>query len=200
MPSTLSQCVSSIAKSFAPACSGLIGGYTGRAVVFDMDDANLSITAGTDAYTILDFGENASPIAVINYGDQPFNGSNTASTNENGLPEYTKTVQFMIPKRGAATAKDIDNLRKKRFIVVAEKEDVDQISGGAKYEVIGSQRPLKVNGDGVTRNEYDNGGAWSVTASTRESYAEVDFNPFGSVGDPTAKEIFEEWLAAAPAQ
>lgn len=187
-----------IAKSFAADCAApLEGGYTGRAVIFDARDITPSIVSG-DPRTVsaIAIASDKTPIAVINDGENPFTGSSLASTTEDGRREYTKTVSFLDPKRGAAASKDVDALAALPlgFVTIAEKEQ--RVADGG-FEVIGAYRGLKVNGDGITRNEYENGAAYAVTASTKERYSEVVYNE-GSYADNLA--AFEGWLAAAPAQ
>ena len=194
----LTSCAAALTKSFAADCNNpLDNGYTGRAVIFDARDVTLTFS-GTDPRTVnaVALASGKTPFAVINDGDNPFTGNNFASTSENGRREYVKTVAFLDPKRGAAASKDVDALcaLPLGFIVVAEK--MSRVADGG-FEIIGAYRGVKVNGDGVSRDEYANGGAIAITASTRERYSEVVYNE-GTYADNLTE--FEGWLAAAPAQ
>lgn len=194
----LVSCSSTIAKSFAGDCTApLDGGYSGRAVIFDARDITPTF-ASNDPRTVtaLAVASGKTPFAVINDGENPFTGSNLASTAENGRREYTKTVSFLDPKRGAAASKDVDALAELPlgFVVIAEK--IQRAADGG-FEVIGIYRGLKINSDGITRDEYANGAAYAITASTKERYSEVVYNE-GTYADNLAK--FETWIAACPAQ
>lgn len=194
----LTSCTGSIAKSFADSCSSpLEGGYTGRALIFDARDIAFTFDASNPRkVTAITITEDKVPFAVINDGENPFTGSNLASNVEDGTSKYTKTVQFLDPKRGAAASADIDALKALPlgFVVVAEKQD--RVADGG-YEIIGAYRGLKVNSDGVTRDEYANGGAYQVVASTKERYSEVCYVLATHAAE---LEWFEARLAEAPAQ
>ena len=126
--------------------------------------------------------------------EQPFNGSNTQSTGDDGMVKYDKTLVVNIPLRGAATAKNIvEPLHRSAlgFVLVAEKKDRN---GDGSFEVIGFEQGLKANADGVVRNEYENGGSIVATLSTRENYFE---NVFFDTDYATTLAAFETLIAAA---
>lgn len=195
----LASCTGTIAKSFAEPCANpLDGGYSGRAVIFDARDITLTReTNNPRLVSAITIASGKTPFAVINGGDQPFTGSSTQSTTENGSREYTKTVVFLDPKRGAAASADVEALAALPlgFVVIAEK--MQRTSDGG-FEIIGGSRGLKVNGDGIVRDEYANGGAIQITASTRERYLDVVYNDGGDYD--VLLTDFEAWLATAPAQ
>ena len=86
---------------------------------------------------------------------------------------YGKTFTFRVPLRGAGVAKDIVEPLADAplgYLAVLEKRDR---RGDGSYEVVGYCQGLRVNADGVTRNENENGGDIVVTMSCEEQYFEV---------------------------
>ena len=195
----ITSCVTSIAKSIAPNCaSPIVGGWTGRAVLIPVGDPTVAITqdgsnprivtaiaaAGVDPMNI---------VGVENFYTVPFENSNKASNGDNGQIEFTKTVSFHIPLRGAANSKDIvEPLAKSAlgFIVVAEKKDK---VGDGSYEVIGLLSGLKVNADGIAQDEAVSSGDVVVTMSCVESWFECTFF---DTDYPTTKAAFDTLYAA----
>lgn len=174
-----SACVSKIASSIQANCeSPIVGGYTGRGILMDLSDgptftadaqnpriiSAITLPAGTPAPKF---------VAIDNVWADAYTGSTTASSADNGRPEYNKTFTFRVPMRGAAASKDIvEPLMNSAlgFAVVLEKMDR---SGDGSYEIVGYLKGLKTNADGIQRNEYENGGDWTITMSTTENFAEV---------------------------
>ena len=75
------------------------------------------------------------------------------------------------------------------FAVVLEKQDM---IGDGSYEIVGYLKGLKTNEDGIQRNEYENGGDWTVNMSTDEAFAEV---VLFDTDYATTKAAFETMLA-----
>lgn len=199
MPYT--SCAGTIAKSFAVQCqTPNIGGYTGRAVIFDVRDVTPTFDASNPRkISAITLPTSKTPFAVINDFQEPFTGSNTASNADGGRIQYTKTFSFRNPKRGADAAKDVEALVSLPlgFILVAEKKDKVRDGG---FEVVGVYQGLKVNADGITRDEASNAGDVSITASCVEPYLECDY--IGASSDTYADLLadFEAWLTASPEQ
>lgn len=174
------SCISAVAKSIAPNCDNpLVGGYTGRAILIPVNNPNTTITQSSSNKRIVESISATSEetplaniIAVENYVTTPFEGSNKASNADGGVMEYTKTVSFQIPLRGAGNSKDIvEPLSKNPLGYIAILEKKDKVGDGS-FEVVGLLQGLKVNADGISQDEATNRGAVVVTMSCVESWFE----------------------------
>ena len=173
-------CISKIANSIQANCeSPIVGGYTGRGILMDLAEG-FTFTADAQNPRIISAitapsgtGNTAKFVAIDNVWADAYTGSTTASSADNGRPEYNKTFTFRVPMRGGEVSKDIiEPLMNSAlgYAVVLEKMDR---SGDGSYEIVGYLKGLKANADGIQRNEYENGGDWTITMSTTENYAEV---------------------------
>lgn len=168
-------CTSAIAANIAMNCANPnVGGYTGRGVLVPIADAP-TIVVDSENPRILTSITPASGkkfVAVDNVFAEPFTGSSTASANDSGRILFNKTIAMRVPLRGAGVSKDIIEPLTQAplgFMLVAEKKDK---VGDGSYEVIGYLQGLKVNGDGISRDESANGGDISVTMSCSEQWFE----------------------------
>lgn len=173
----MASCIGNIAGNIGLNCAHPIsGGYTGRGVYIPLE-ANPVPTRDAQnprIVTGIAIAQGAHVVSIDNEGATPFTGSTTTGTNENGRPQFVKTVQIMMPERGAAFAKNVVEPLVKSgrggYIVL---EKLDQVGDGS-YEIIGVQTPAKVvDPTTVVRNEYENGAAWIATLQSTEDYSEV---------------------------
>lgn len=190
----MASCVATLASKIVPDCdSPIVGGYTGRGVLIPKSGIT-SVTQDADNKRIVKaIVGNAYAVDNVQV-TSPYDGSNTASSAESGKVQFTKTVSFRIPKRGAGASKDIveplvfDPLG---FVFVAEKKDT---VGDGSFEVIGLQQGLKVTDDGISRNEAENGGDVVVTMSCAENWFECTLF---DTDYQTTKAKFETMFAGA---
>lgn len=171
------SCAADIAANIAKNCSSpIVAGYTGRGVLINLSDNPTLTRSGVNPRIIsaITLGSGVKVSVVDNTGyTQPFTGTVVQSNDDNGMVQYQKTVVVNIPLRGAGTAKDIIeplNLSALGFLLVLEKKDKN---GDGSFVVIGSEQGLKANPDGITQDEYANGGAVVATMSTVENFFEV---------------------------
>lgn len=193
------SCAQAIADNIAPDCTNpLVGEYTGRGVLIDIADATPSLTRdGSNPRIIsgISLGS-AKKLCVIDnvFRSTPFDGSTTQSNEDDGQASFLKTFSFQIPKRGAESSKEVvEPLLNSPlgFIAVLEKKDR---RGDGSFEVVGAERGLFANADGISRNENENGGNVVVTMSTKERWFEQVFY----VTDyATTKTAFEALIALA---
>lgn len=175
----MNTCATDIAKNIQQNCSKpLVDGYTGRAVLIPWKLAPTIAQDATNPRLIntITLSSGQKVIGVDNVMPDPFGGSNKASNSEKGFINYTKTMSVRIPMRGAAVSKDVIEplmTSEQGFIGIFEKND----KGAGTFEVIGFQRPLKANADGLSQSETENGGAYIVTLSTTEPWCEAEFMP-----------------------
>lgn len=170
----MANCIEQIAGSITPNCAKpLTGGYTGRGVLIPFnaitalvqDSDNARIVKSITASTVVEVDNSAVTSA--------FTGSNKASNAESGRKQVTKTYAFRIPLRGAKNSKEIVEpllMSPLGFVAILEKKDK---VGDGSFEVIGLQAGLRTNDDGLTQNEYENGGDTMVTMSCVEDWWEV---------------------------
>lgn len=173
----MTSCAGTVAASIQKNCSSpIVGGYTGRGVLIDL--ANVTPTFTVDAQnpriiSAIALGTGEKYIGIDNVWTDAFTGSNTASSADNGRAEYSKTYAFRIPQRGAGVSKEIvEPLVDSPLGYIAILEKMDR-SGDGSFEIVGYKKALKVNADGIARNEYENGGDITVTMSTVEPWFEV---------------------------
>lgn len=194
----MATCVTEIAGNIGLDCTNpLEGGYTGRAILIPLESVPTLTKSSTNPRIIsaISIASGKKVVSVDNEGSSPFDGSQTAGNNDAGYTKFTKSVNVRIPMRGAAAAKDvIEPLIKsgRGFIGIFEK--VDRVGDGS-FEVVGALKPLKcLDPSTAVRQEGANGGAWTVTLTTDETYAEVVF--FDTDYDTTLED-FETLLESA---
>lgn len=188
------SCYGEVMASISPDCSNpIVGGYTGRAVLIPVN----AITAKTVSASnprILETITADTVIGLENAVVTPFDGSSTASNADDGKMSFGKTLSFRIPLRGAGTAKDIIEpmaFSTAGYVAIVEKKDK---VGDGSYEIIGLNQGLKVNADGVTRNENENGGDALITMSCVEGWFEA---ALFKTDYPTTKALFDALLEGA---
>lgn len=196
MTMAYTSCAGTVAASVQKDCSSpIVGGYTGRGVLIDLANVTPTFTVDSNNPRIISavaLGSGDKFIAIDNVWTDAFTGSTTASSADNGRSEYNKTFAFRIPKRGAGTSKDlVEPLVDSPLGYVAILEKMDR-SGDGSFEIVGYKKGLKVNADGVARNEYENGGDITVTMSTVEPWFEVTLF---ATDYATTKAAFETMLA-----
>lgn len=171
------SCVGNIAGNIGLDCAHPIaGGYTGRGVYIPMEAVPVPTVDAQNPriVTAIALASGAKVVKIDNEGANAFNGSTTTGTNENGRVQLVKTFTVNMPDRGAGFAKNVlEPLIKsgRGGILVLEKTDR---KGDGSFEIIGLQNPAKVvDPSTVTRNEYENGGAYVATLQATEDYADV---------------------------
>lgn len=173
------SCAATLAGNLAKDCDKpLVPGYTGRGVLIDLSG---NPTIAQDAsnprtLTAVTLGTGVKCAVIDNsFGGQPLNGTSIQSNTDDGMMKYRKTVTVQIPTRGSETSKDVVEPLSQNplgYMAILEKKDR---SGNGSFEVIGFEQGLTANEDGITRNEYENGGCTVATLSCNESMYEYAF-------------------------
>lgn len=173
----MAKCVGDIAGNIQLNCeSPIAGGYTGRGVYIPAESEPVLTKDANNPRIVTNvvLGTGKKLVKIDNEGATPFTGSTTTGTNENGRPQFVKTAQIMMPERGAEFAEEVAEPLVKSGrggILILEKSDR---VGDGSFEMIGTQQAAKVTDPStVTRNEYENGGAWTATLQATEDYMEV---------------------------
>lgn len=173
------SCAATISDNIAKDCDKpLVPGYTGRGVLIDLS-GNPTITQdGSNPRTItaVSLGVGVKCAVIDNsFGGQPLNGTNVQSNTDDGMMKYRKTVVVQIPQRGSDVSKAVVEPMSQNplgYMAILEKKDR---SGNGSFEVVGFEQGLTANEDGITRNEYENGGCTVATLSCNESMYEYAF-------------------------
>lgn len=186
-------CSVDIAESIQMDCEKpLVGGYSGRAVGFVLSPRPTITYDATNKLKVKNITteSNKGMFAIVNFGEQPFSGSTSASSADSGIMRHLKNFQFNVLKRGADASKNIiDPITRLPlgFLVIAERMD-------GTYEVLGVENGLKVNADGVTSDPYANDGATQIIASCRQYNYEYEYVGTEDGAENVQKE-FEAMLA-----
>lgn len=173
------SCAATLADNISKDCDKpLVPGYTGRGVLIDLS-GNPTITQdGSNPRTItaVSLGVGVKCAVIDNsFGGQPLNGTNVQSNTDDGMMKYRKTVVVQIPQRGSEISKAVVEPMSQNplgYMAILEKKDR---SGNGSFEVVGFEQGLTANEDGITRNEYENGGCTVATLSCNESMYEYSF-------------------------
>lgn len=173
------SCAATISDNIAKDCDKpLVPGYTGRGVLIDLSGNPTITQSGTNPRTIMavSLGTGVKCAVIDNsFGGQPLNGTNVQSNTDDGMMKYRKTVVVQIPQRGSEISKAVVepmSQNKLGYMAILEKKDR---SGNGSFEVVGFEQGLTANEDGITRNEYENGGCTVATLSCNESMYEYVF-------------------------
>lgn len=171
----MSNCIEKITLNIEESCdTPNVGGYTGRGVLIQWADnpTILRDASNKRILTSISLPEGASPIKIDNVSFiNPFTGSNAAGNTDDGRRKLLKTVVIKVPRRGANVSLNLlegmftGNFEGQGAILILEK----QFKGrDGSYEVIGYESPFLINPDGISRDEYVDGGAYILTGSTKE--------------------------------
>lgn len=173
------SCAATISDNIAKDCDKpLVPGYTGRGVLIDLSGNPTITQSGTNPRTItaVSLGTGVKCAVIDNsFGGQPLNGTNIQSNTDDGMMKYRKTVVVQIPQRGSEISKAVVEPMSQNplgYMAILEKKDR---SGNGSFEVVGFEQGLTANEDGITRNEYENGGCTVATLSCNESMYEYTF-------------------------
>lgn len=179
----MNSCVSEVAASVGLNCNNpIVGGYTGRAILIPIDVIGNGVTFVTSqneprAIGVAIAEGTTRVLAGIDnvMMTNPFDGSQTTATDDEGFRKFVKSFAFRIPDRGGDVAANIIEplARGGRYVAILEKK---QRVGDGGYEVVGYRHSLRcVDPSTITRQENANGGAWSATLQCAEREAEFVF-------------------------
>ena len=192
------NCIEKITLQIEEDCNAPnVGGYTGRGVLIQWADNPTIVVDATNKRRIssITLPEHAKPIRIDNVSFiNPFTGSNAAGNTDDGRRKVLKTAVIKVPLRGAGVSQDLlegmftGNFEGQGAILILEK----QFKGGdGSYEVIGYESPFLINPDGISRDEYVDGGAYILTGSTKE--IGIEYSLFDEDFE-TTKGMFETLL------
>ena len=172
----MSNCIKKITLDIEADCNTPnVGGYTGRGVLIPWSyNPAIVVNASNERMlkSIAIGGFDNLPIRIDNVSFiNPFTGSNAAGNTDDGRRKVLKTAVIKVPLRGADVSLNLlegmftGNFEGQGAILVLEKQFKN---GDGSYEVIGYESPFLINPDGISRDEYVDGGAYILTGSTKE--------------------------------
>ena len=168
---------------YVEPCNAVRQKYTGRALLITGNNDNTPIVL-----TFSDNGMEVSQIGGVNnltelsnlkkfplsiLAENPF-GVTVQGNTDSGRVMYTKTIPVSIPATRDGKAEEfIMGLQKglNTAMIVLESSDVLV----AYSEVFGAYSPVRIDPASVTRNEYENGGAWTFNIVCEEPVPNVIF-------------------------
>ena len=143
--------------------------YTGRALLLTNDgegsknvvtfsDNGLKVTAINEKISFADFTSAKLPIIID--AENPF-GVTVQGNTDSGRVMYTKTIPVSIPATRDGKAEEfIMGLQK--GIVLDALVVLETFGNSNENDIFGAYSPVRLDPASVTRNEYENGGAWQL--------------------------------------
>lgn len=170
---------------YIETCNVVRKKYTGRALLINggteddkpgLSDNGLKVTQ-IGYYTSFDQlrSESASgklkALPIIIDAQNPF-GVTIQGNTDSGRVSYTKTIPVTIPATRDGKAEEFvmglqKGLYNHALIVLETDGNIDQ------NDIFGAHSPLRLDPTSVTRNEYENGGAWSFNLVCEEPVPNV---------------------------
>lgn len=169
--------------------TGIAGGETiGGSILFDKNGLIVTAMYGMNYFNSVDGfisswnkdGGKALPIMID--AQNPF-GVTVQGNTDSGRVMYTKIIPVSIPatRDGKAEA-FIMGLQKGLYgdaVIVLETFGLDDVNLIKGNDIFGAYSPVRLDPTSVTRNEYENGGAWSFNLVCEEPVPNVICNMQG---------------------
>lgn len=162
-------------------CNAVRQKYTGRALLitnngesgpvsFTFSENGLKVTAMDTKSNFTEFTGVKLPISIN--AENPF-GVTVQGNTDSGRVSYTKTIPVSIPATRDGKAEEfIMGMQKGLYIsaiVVLETFGYDD-----ENDIFGAYSPVRIDPASVTRNEYENGGAWTFNIVCDEPVPNVN--------------------------
>lgn len=158
--------------------TGTAGGETiGGSIMFDNNGLIVNSIFGTGAFdgdsgfvnTWNAGGGKALPVKID--AQNPF-GVTVQGNTDSGRVMYTKKIPVSIPAMRDGKAEEfIMGLQKGLYgsaVIVLESFGLDVPNAIVNNDIFGAYSPIRLDPTSVTRNEYENGGAWSFNLVCEE--------------------------------
>lgn len=165
---------------YVEPCNAIRHKYTGRALLiagstvdseasFVFSDNGLKVTGIGESLNFLE-AELNSFIVSIN-AENPF-GVTVQGNTDSGRVMYTKTIPVSIPATRDGKAEEfIMGLQKGIYIDCAIV--LETFGATNENDIFGAYSPARLDPASVTRNEYENGGAWTFNLVCEEPVPNV---------------------------
>lgn len=176
-------------------CNSVRQKYTGRALLISQAHGQIDTLQGSAVFSdngvivTSMFSENDFQSFVSGYNESggkalpvmidaqsPF-GVTIQGNTDSGRVSYTKTIPVTIPATRDGKAEEFIMGLQKGFygsaVIVLETFGLDSINGINNNDIFGIYSPLRLDPTSVTRNEYENGGAWTFNLVCEEPLPNV---------------------------
>lgn len=180
---------------YVEPCNVVRQKYTGRALLITGVSAGETvigtISLSDNGLNVIRIGEDASfgngfsanwnsgggkAVPVMIDVQNPF-GVTIQGNTDSGRVMYTKTIPVTIPATRDGKAEEfIMGLQKGLYgssAIVLETFGLDTPNGKSENDFFGAYSPVHIDPTSVTRNEYENGGAWSFNLVCEEPVPNV---------------------------
>ena len=169
---------------YVEPCNTVRQKYTGRALLItgNNDNTPINLTFSDNGLSVSQIGgvnnltelSNLKKFPLIILAENPF-GVTVQGNTDSGRVMYTKTIPVSIPATRDRKAEEfIIGLQKCFYTAMIVLEPSDTLS--AYGEVFGAYSPVRIDPASVTRNEYENGGAWTFNIVCEEPVPNVIFS------------------------
>ena len=165
---------------YVEPCNAVRRKYTGRAllilgatndsgVVFTFSDNGLKVTEIGGKNSLLEAELNSFVVSIN--AENPF-GVTVQGNTDSGRVSYTKTIPVSIPAtRDGKSEEFIMGLQKGIHIDGAIV--LETFADSDDNDIFGAYSPIRLDPASVTRNEYENGGAWNFNLVCEEPVPNV---------------------------
>ena len=175
-------------------CNAVRQKYTGRALLIVVNTEN-DITFSTNGLSIATIWSNTDwqefynqvnelptvkvlPVSVS--VQNPF-GVTVQGNTDSGRVIYTKTIPVSVPATRDGKAEDFIMGLQKGLNIGSVMLVLESATDPSHNDFFGAYSPVYIDPASVTRNEYENGGAWNFNLVCDEPVPNVDC-PMGSLG------------------
>ena len=174
----MAKCVDVV--GYIEPCNAVRQKYTGRALLITSDgeagknivtfsENGLKVTAIDSKSSFAEFIGVKLPISIN--AENPF-GVTVQGNTDSGRVSYTKTIPVSIPATRDGKAEEfIMGMQKGLFLSAIVL--LETFGDAEENDIFGSYSPVRIDPTGVTRSEYENGGAWQFNIVCEEPVPNV---------------------------
>ncbi len=150
-------------------------------ITFNQNGISVSQIAGKSEFSgelglVQNWNKNGGKVVpVIIDVQNPF-GVTVQGNTDSGFATYTKTIPVTIQATRDGKAEEfIMGLQKNNepTILILESSGIDDVGGRSNNDIFGAYSTIHLDIASVTRNEYENGGAWSFNLICEEPVPNV---------------------------
>ena len=179
---------------YVEPCNAVRQKYTGRALLIVVNTEN-DITLSTNGLSIATIWSNTDweefynqvkelptvKVLPVSVGVQNPFGVTVQGNTDSGRVIYTKTIPVSIPATRDGKAEEFIMGLQKGLNFGSVMLVLESATDASHNDFFGAYCPVYLDPASVTRNEYENGGAWNFNLVCEEPVPNVDC-PLGSLG------------------
>ena len=179
---------------YVETCNAVRQKYTGRALLMVVNTEN-DITLSTNGLSIATIWSNTDweefynqvkalptvKVLPVSVGVQNPFGVTVQGNTDSGRVMYTKTIPVSVPAMHDGKAEEFIMGLQKGLNIGSVMLVLESAIYAEHNDFFGAYSPVYIDPASVTRNEYENGGAWQFNLVCEEPVPNVDC-PMGSLG------------------